>query len=907
MNLDQIVDYRAEYSGVVEKPHYSGDKLTGLCPFHDDRNNSFSVDLKTGKWKCHAGCGGGNFITFWAKLHGLNLESHEAYKQILDRYHVSTEPQKQTKEELQSYSVDQYAFEKRLPAQFLTDSCKVSTVKERSGITYLKIPYLNEDGVEQAARKRYGGKKFFWKRGSAGKIGLYGEWRLPEMRGTGYVVLCEGESDTQSLWYMGIPALGVAGAQMFKPQQAELLQDLKIYLHHEPDRGGDTFIAKTCDGLREGGFVGEVFQWECSRIDGTKDPSDLYIKYGQADAAEKIRTALKNAEPIDLSKETVPEAISGAPVNLRQPEGWIYSDKGIARIDEKKYTPVRVCRTPIILTKRLISLETGTEKIEVAFKRDDKWKTAIYPRSTVFQRKSVTVLADLGCTVTSENAKPVVQFLEALEAENDEIIPRADIAGAFGWQPGKRFLPGNEEIIPDPEFIPADVASAFSQSGDFEDWVNAMVKHRSRDKFRFILAASFAPTLLRIIRQRNFVVYNWGGSRGGKTAALKAALSAWGDPERLMVNFNATQTGLERMATLYCDIPLGIDERQLAGEDQSAVEKTVYLISNGKGKTRGAKGGGLQSTGIWRTIALCTGEEPAVADSSQTGVSTRALEIYGGPFDDEQEASMMHQQSGENFGWAGPAFVERLSKLPERKICEAYNLMQKYVRAISDGKNNSHVSSVATVAIADAMLDSWLFKGVSQSGAPTNIPADLSEAFEALGIQPESWDRAKNMAASILLDQVQANATDVNESAAQYIVDWILSNKSFFGTNVVGICFGVTSDTGDTVWIYPSHLKTALKKGGYNPTKTMLFLEEQGLISTVTEKSGRKRNTVIHKINGRCCRMVEFNLGKVAESHDPYDFDDEEEKEPLYSNQYQEPEQLQFSELTDDEEDELPF
>lgn len=115
VNLDQIVDYRAEYSGVVEKPHYSGDKLTGLCPFHDDRNNSFSVDLKTGKWKCHAGCGGGNFITFWAKLHGLNLESHEAYKQILDRYHVSTEPQKQTKEELQSYSVDQYAFEKRPP------------------------------------------------------------------------------------------------------------------------------------------------------------------------------------------------------------------------------------------------------------------------------------------------------------------------------------------------------------------------------------------------------------------------------------------------------------------------------------------------------------------------------------------------------------------------------------------------------------------------------------------------------------------------------------------------------------------------------------------------------------------------------------------------------------------------
>ena len=51
-----------------------------------------------------------------------------------------------------------------------------------------------------------------------------------------------------------------------------------------------------------------------------------------------------------------------------------------------------------------------------------------------------------------------------------------------------------------------------------------MQPHRGRDKFRFILAAAFAAPLLRIIKQRIFFVYNWGSSKGGKTAGLKAVV-----------------------------------------------------------------------------------------------------------------------------------------------------------------------------------------------------------------------------------------------------------------------------------------------------------------------------------------------------------------------------------------------
>lgn len=111
-------------------------------------------------------------------------------------------------------------------------------------------------------------------------------------------------------------------------------------------------------------------------------------------------------------------------------------------IDEKKYAPVMVCRTPIIITQRLRSVETGEEKIEVAFKRDGQWHKATYPRSTIFTSRAITALADLGCTVTSENAKHIVKFLAALEAENIDIIKKADSTSTFGWQSGKRIRAG---------------------------------------------------------------------------------------------------------------------------------------------------------------------------------------------------------------------------------------------------------------------------------------------------------------------------------------------------------------------------------------------------------------------------------------------------------------------------------
>lgn len=902
LNIDDFVDYATEYKSVLQNAKITGDRIIGKCPFHDDNKDSFTANLKTGMCHCFTGCIDGNFITFWAKYYGTSTK--EAYQQILQKYgklQDSEKPKEKPKPQLKSFTLSEYAFAKRLPEEFLKDVCRASTAKDRNGVQWLKIPYYNEDGQAPVFRKRYGDKEFRWSYGSSGKLSLYGEWRLPAIRENGYVILVEGESDTQTLWYLKFAALGVPGASNFKAAMAHKLDGLKVYIHVEPDKGGETFMEKVCRILHEEGFAGEVYTFSCKQF-GVKDPSDLYIKYGTEDSAQKLQEALQGAKKVELDKisELVPEAVKGAPVNLRQPEGWIYSESGISHIDEKKVVPTMVCRTPIILTRRLKSMETGEEKIEISFKRDGQWNNAIFPRSTIFTSRGITVLADLGCTVTSENAKQVVSFLSALESENIDIIQKSDSTSTFGWQSKGRFLPGHgDDIVLDIDPSMKSWAAAYHTTGTLKGWIDTMRPHRDRDKFRFILAASFAAPLLRIISQRIFFVYNWGGSKGGKTAALKAALSAWGDPERLMVNFNATQVALERMAGFFNDLPLGIDERQLAGKNQDSLEKIVYMIASGTGRARGSKGGGLQAMNTWRTVAIATGEEPLSTDSTQTGVSTRVLEIYGGPFTDEKSASLMHQNAGNNCGWAGPEFIRRVMDTDERTITDYYDKMVEEVYRVSDGSSGSHIAGISAVALADAMVETWMFS----ENKPEKCLSDNGK--HALIIDPEVWDRSVQMAQAIIKEQLEAGIADVNENATRFIVDWIMSNRNYFGEKAIGTCYGFISADNGKAYLFPSLLNQALSKAGYNPRKTMKYMADNNII-TVTSGSKGKEYCVRKWFDNRTCRFVEFDLKRFSKPVDP--LDEDEAAAAMNTQPDGEWQQMEFNEQTPfDNAPELPY
>ena len=53
----------------------------GCCPFHDDHNPSFAMNLESGGYKClssNCGAAGGSIVSFVCSLHGLSTS--EAYR-----------------------------------------------------------------------------------------------------------------------------------------------------------------------------------------------------------------------------------------------------------------------------------------------------------------------------------------------------------------------------------------------------------------------------------------------------------------------------------------------------------------------------------------------------------------------------------------------------------------------------------------------------------------------------------------------------------------------------------------------------------------------------------------------------------------------------------------------------------
>ena len=798
--LDNRIDYREFYRQRLRNFKDKGDELVADCPFHPDEKQHFYINAKTGQYHCKVCNEAGNAQTFLEKTE--HLSPQEARQKLLRI--AGIEPKTSQKKPKKDY-LKEYSEQKKLPLDFLQS---LGIKNANIGIT---IPYMDEAGVVVATKKRRisdgSGPRFTWNKGA--KLLPYGLWRLKEIRDAGYCILVEGESDSQTLWLHGFQALGIPGAGAFKNEWVDYIRDVpRLYIHQEPGEGGEAFLKQICGKLLDEGYRGKVY---VIHTPGYKDPSDLHV--AAPDRFKEVwQQVLNSAKELNLTDfEPKPEEIiPNAPVRLRTPLGWLVNEKGVHQ--ETKDGLVTVCATPLLISRRLRNIDTGNEKIELYFRRDNQDHYIRTNRSTVFQSRTITQLADRGLPVTSENAKKLVRYLGDLEAENMKLIPVQRSTEQMGWVSSSIFIPGAEgDVALDVDEGAAYIAAAYHSEGSFNTWKEAAQRARNLSPVaRFVLAASFAAPLLAVLNHRIFVVHCWGPSRGGKTALLKLALSVWGNPDGLIANFNTTKVGLERMAAFFNDLPLGIDEKQVTGDKQGFIESLIYLLGLGKGKARGAKGGGLQQFKTWRTIALTTGEEPISTSSSATGVTTRTLEIWGQPVPDEGFAGELHDVTGDNYGFAGPEFVRKIIELNKKdpdKIKDLYKSFVAYFKLHAHESLGSHQTATAVVATADLLISQWIFGEDEQT----------------------ALEQAKNTGLDILGRLETNENADYAEKAREWLDSWIAQHKENFKDDAKER-YGWIRDDGFA--ILPSALEPDLKKAGFNPNRVYADFKNCGWLST---------------------------------------------------------------------------
>lgn len=850
IDINDKIDWVAFYEQYVHLKRAGKEEFAGLCPFHDDRNPSFYVRATDGVWHCF-GCGEkGNATTFLVKL-GVAKDTKEAYKLILDFAGIN--PNDLGTGTTFKYTLEDYALEKKLDKNFLI------SLGVTDGKDCINIPYRDIDGTLVRMRQRYSPaskKRFNWSTGT--QIIPYGLWLLQTMKAKNHIFLVEGESDAQTLWYHQIPALGIPGANTFKDEWVQYIQDFnEIYIYTEPDKGGQAFLRRVCEALNKAGYQGKVYMFTLGSF---KDISDLHVNSkDDVDFAESLEAEIEKATQIDLGMVVnEPDIdIPNCPVKLRTPVGWKVNEEGIWKYNDKKSAWDRVTITPILFSKRYKMADTPEQKLEMVYFADGKWHTMLVERANVLHYQEIIKLGNYGISVGSKNAKDLADFLFDLLEANLDLIKLGRANSQLGWVDDKHFIPGLQgDIVLDLDPGSQQLAEAYESSGELEDWVQLIKPYRENSIFRFMLASSFAAPLLRIVGHRVFVVHNWGNSRSGKTAALKAALSVWGDPVHLLTTFNSTKVGLEKMAVLFNDLPLGVDEKQVVGKKQEFIEQLIYMLSLGTSKTRGTRTGGMQTKRTWRSIIITTGEEPLTEDSSNEGVYTRTLEIYGKPCNTEYEAERLHRDLEDIYGTAGPMYIKQIAKMDNDLIRKQFrDIKEQMLERYANRKIESHLSAVALVTMADIFTSQYVF-GETEEQA-----------------KEEAFTMADEIANAI----VNVEEADTILQAYEFVKSWIIANKSLFTKMGSSIdlpkeSYGLYDESKNVYYVYPYVLQEALKRQGFSYRKILRGFAEREYIETrVNKTNGKeiKESTVTKRVNGSPVRMVGVIMRDTDTTEEP--------------------------------------
>lgn len=142
-----------------------------------------------------------------------------------------------------------------------------------------------------------------------------------------------------------------------------------------------------------------------------------------------------------------------------------------------------------------------------------------------------------------------------------------------------------------------------------------------------------------------------------------AAASVWASPEmgKYIKTFDGTDVGYERTAAFLNSLPMCIDELQLAKNARGQVVFNVYRLSQGAGRIRGNKAGGVDVTPTWANAMITTGETPINTLGAGAGAVNRVIEIEcTSAHKVVQDGHAAAQAFRTHYGHAGREFVQQL-------------------------------------------------------------------------------------------------------------------------------------------------------------------------------------------------------------------------------------------------------
>ncbi|WP_418927038.1 DUF927 domain-containing protein [Dysosmobacter sp.] len=522
---------------------------------------------------------------------------------------------------------------------------------------------------------------------------------------------------------------------------------------------------------------------------------------------------------------------------------WEADDSGIFK--KNGYNDEVACPHPIMPVERLVNIDTGEEKLQLAFRKGTIWRKIIVSKTVLASSNKVTELAGSGIAVTSQNARAFIQYISDMENMNYYLIPEKKSIGRFGYIPDEGFSPFVDGLIFDGDANFKAMFQTVRSRGSETKWLETAAEVREMSTtVKIILAASFASVLLEPLNCLPFFVHLWGVDSGtGKTVALMVAASVWGDPAvgAYVKTFDGTVVGMEKTAAFLNNLPFCLDELQLAKDSKGRTTFDVYKLAQGVGRTRGNRSGGVDLTPTWRNCILTTGESPLTGTASGAGAVNRVIDI-------ECKSAQAVIKDGmrisgavkRNYGFAGRKFVERLYQ--PGVIDQVSERYRELFRILSDrDTTEKQAMAAAAIILADELACQWIFSGQQ--------PLTIEQVSEFLASKA---------------------AVSAGDRGYKYLCDWVTQNSNKLCGRSENPNIEVLGALEDgRAYIIRSVFERILQDAGYSTAAMISYLKQSNLIET----RGRA-NTKGKRINGIPTECFCLRLPSV-------DLDDEEDPNDL--------------------------
>ena len=410
---------------------------------------------------------------------------------------------------------------------------------------------------------------------------------------------------------------------------------------------------------------------------------------------------------------------------------WI-CDKSGKIYSLKNNGEVVASRFPILLVKLLRNINNGKVKAIVAYKMRGKWYEITVNKEVISNKQKIIALSDYGLPVTTDTAGALVQYLGDLECFNIDTISEDCSTSKMGWQMGEFFPYSEGNLIFDGNMEFQEIFDSLQPTGSYEAWLNEVkaVRKFGRIEPLFMMAASFASPLLKILNVLSFCVNLWGDTEGGKSVTSKLATSIWANPQtgKYISNFNITAVQREVKQNFLNNLPFVLDDMATV-KNKKFFDKSefIYDLCNEKGKGRSDKTLGIREENTWRQVIIMNGEHSAISEDMQGGAINRVLDLnasLGKIYENPRELCGVIDS---NYGHAGRDFIEIIRNLGSDRIKQIFDEKLKAIEKY--GRMDKQSASLAAVLTADKIVSDNIFKD--------GIYISLEEAVAVLTVKEE--------------------------------------------------------------------------------------------------------------------------------------------------------------------------